>query len=47
MDQHPQLATALEQLLAAMKDRAVKPAALAVQFEAFATDLKAHECAEN
>jgi iron-sulfur cluster repair protein YtfE (RIC family) len=47
MGEHPQLARALEQLLAAMKDRAANQEAWQKQFEAFATDLRAHECAEN
>jgi hypothetical protein len=47
MGEHPLLADALEQLLVAMKNRAANPAALVAQFEAFAEDLKAHECAEN
>ena len=47
MGEHPQLARALEQLLAAMKDREGNAEAWQKQFEAFAVDLWAHECAEN
>jgi len=47
MGEHPQLARALEQLLEGMKSRAANEDAWQQQFEAFATDLKTHECAEN
>jgi hypothetical protein len=47
MAEHSQLARELQQLLAAMKDEAANSAALVARFEAFATELKTHECAEN
>jgi chromosome segregation ATPase len=47
MGEHPQLIRALEQLPAAMKGRATNQEAWQQQFEAFAADLRAHECAEN
>ena len=47
MDEHPQLAQEMEQLLAITKDRTTNPKALRRQFEAFAKGLRAHQCAEN
>ena len=47
MDEHPQFTRALGQLLANMNERAANPEAWRKQFEAFARELKAHECAEN
>jgi predicted nucleic acid-binding Zn-ribbon protein len=47
MGEHPELARALEELLARMKSQTPDEEARQQQFEAFAAALKAHECAEN
>jgi hypothetical protein len=47
MGAHPQLARELEQLLAATKTGKANGEVWQQQFEAFATDLRTHECAEN
>ena len=47
MDEHPQLAQALERLIVGLKSRTIDGETCQRLFESFAKKLKAHECIEN